>query len=416
MVVFLCYNVHKEVLTLAFELIKDFFKKSNPIEQEVKDLCEGTKKLSLMELVIEQTVDLISNTVARTEFTTYTNGKRSPSVLGIRLNKIPNGYQTSQLFIKRLTKDLLLHGEALIVKDGDNSLHLADSFNWSWLSYDTREFTNTTVNGIPYKKKLSQSDVIFIELDNSRLVLLLRRFSRELQELLDVASNSFANNKTKRFAMVSETYRAQLTEVQSKFNELLERNLLNFASGGTQAKVYSLPKGVELKDFSDNQLQSSSDVRGLTQDVYNTVSSAFHVPVSMLLGQQPTSNERDEYLLNAVFPIIDTITNSVNNHEFTLSQQNKGTLVKANKTKLKLVDLVTLGNFISQVLPTGTITLGEIAEDFLNVDRLPQELADLRLITKNYAKVDDFLKSDTVGTTQPTNLEQDEGENDNGEN
>lgn len=370
--------------------------------QDLNGICEPLTQLAYQKFAIELCIDLLATYVARTDWRYYEKKKHTSHQIESLLNVRPNPVQTSTEFFKHWVSEMLWNQQALVVQH-NNSLYVASEYTVNMPSFDSLNFTDVYIfDKKAPKQRYSQSEAFLLNMQNGDLFSLLRSYQRQYGKLLQSAVDGFQTNKTKRYIMTNPTYRAQTTEVQDRFNEMLERNLHAFANGTGKASLYAKPKDVELEDFSDKQIASASDARGLMEDIFNRTANAFHIPPAYLYGQTLSENELQAMLRDAVLPLVELFQQGINDFQFKELQYRNGTMVKADTMRLQLVDLNKTGTFIKNVLPTGVLTLGDISERYLQGDALPADIADLRVITKNYATVEDFVSGNVAQPTATT--------------
>lgn len=367
--------------------------------------CNPMTQLAYQKFAIEMCVDLIATYVARTDWRYYKNKKHSSHQLESLLNVRPNPVQTSTEFFKQWVYELLMNQQALIVQI-NNNLYVATDFVANLTNFDKLTFSGVWIfDKQAPKKTYTQKEAFIVTPQSGDLFSLMRSFQKQYGDLLQSSVDGYQSNRTKRFIMTNPMYRTQNTEVQETFNAMLEANLKSFATATGKSAVYAKPQEVTLEDFSDKQIASASDTRLLMKDIFDRTANAFHIPPQYMFGDTLTEMQLQTLLRDAVLPIVELFQQAFNDYQFTESQYRNGTLIKADTMKLQLVDLNKVGTFIKNVLPTGTITLGDISERYLQGDALPDDLKDVRLITKNYATVEQFMNGGVVEQNTPTEEE-----------
>lgn len=364
--------------------------------------CNPMTQLAYQKFAIEMCVDLIATYVARTDWRYYKNKKHSSHQLESLLNVRPNPVQTSTEFFKQWVYELLMNQQALIVQI-NNNLYVATDFVANLTNFDKLTFSGVWIfDKQAPKKTYTQKEAFIVTPQSGDLFSLMRSFQKQYGDLLQSSVDGYQSNRTKRFIMTNPMYRTQNTEVQETFNAMLEANLKSFATATGKSAVYAKPQEVTLEDFSDKQIASASDTRLLMKDIFDRTANAFHIPPQYMFGDTLTEMQLQTLLRDAVLPIVELFQQAFNDYQFTELQYRNGTQIKADTMKLQLVDLNKVGAFIKNVLPTGTITLGDISERYLQGDALPDDLKDVRLITKNYATVEQFMNGDVVEQNTPT--------------
>ena len=381
---------------------------------DLNDFCHKIEIVSYHRLAMEIAIDLIGNAVARVDWNEFKNNKQQATLRTSRLNGQPNQLQTSTEFYKQLVRTLFLKNEVLILEI-DNELYIADGFQRTLTDFKTAKYTAVTINGKEAPKKVyNMQESIYLTYADTNIRAYLESYMTLLNDLASTASTAYKNNKTRRFVLGSDHIRSNLTEVQQNFNKMMEQQLASFISSSKASAIYAKPKNAELVDMSDKNFMMINDSRGIITDIFTTVANTFHIPPEYMLGGALNQVIVDNFLINAVYPIVDLFKEGFNNQQFTELERRNGTLVKPDTTKSRIVDLKTIGTFIAQVFPTGALTLNDIVTKYLQLDELPDEIGNTRVITKNYSELDQFINGEThdeqLGTELTIENEEQESE------
>lgn len=377
---------------------------SGNLESSIGNLnavCSPYELVGYRKLAIEMAIDLVGNSVARVDWREFKGGKQDDALISYMLNTKPNNYSTKQSFFKRYVRKALLDREVLIIHEGQQ-LHIADSYDKEFTSYDNIKFTNVEVNGYQMKKSYNAKDVIYINYENEKLTTFLNAYQSDYHNLVNSATEGFQSNKLRKYVLDSDAYRAQDTEIQRAFNDLVEQNFKTFINSTQRASIYAKPKGYNIDKLEDAQQETASDVRSLIEDVFKTTGNAFHIAPNLLITGDATQVQTDNYLMFAVYPLVDAFLQAFNNYMYSQSEIRNDTQVKSDVSKTKVVDLATTADFIQKVFPTGALTLEDVIVKYLNLDTPPEEIKDLRVITKNYDKVDTFVNGEVNDNTNVT--------------
>lgn len=360
--------------------------------QEINEVCSPYEIVGYRKLAIEMTVDLIGNSVARVEWRKFNKGKQKHDNVEYMLNHKPNKFDTKQSFSKKLTRRLLLKRKALVIPI-NGELYIADSFSVNYTNFNRVEFTDVMINGFKAPKlKYNEETAIYVNYENPRLTDFLNAYQRDYDGLVKSATDAYQTNKLRKYYLDSDAYRAQDTKTQRDFNNLVEQNFKSFINSTRRASVYAKPKGYTINKLEDAQQETATDVRGLIEDVFKTTGNAFHVPPTLLVTGDATQIQTDNYLMFAVYPIVDAFVQAFNNFNYNQTAINNETLVKYDVSKMKVIDLKNTADFISKVFPTGALTLNDVIVKYLNLDTPPEDVGNVRVITKNYDKVENFVK------------------------
>lgn len=363
-------------------------------------ICKPIDIIGYRKLAIEIAVDMLANSFASVKWNAYKNGKLVKDKSHEQLNIAPNPTETSQDFMKRIARLMLLKHEALVIPNGTDELYLADcGFTRKFTSFNRVEYTNVKIKGFKAPRmKYVNNDAMYVTLHNKQLIQFLNQYQKDVDALVRSAKSSYQSNKLKKYYIESDAFGSQATKDQQARNDLITANMKTFLTSSEGITVYGKPKGYTIEQLQDQQLETAGDVRNLIQDVFTMTANAFHIPPEMMFGGSVNQMIIDNYIVNGVTPMIDAFNTGFNVYNYLPAEINKVTMVKADISRMRLTDLNTVGNFIQKVMPTGALTMGDVITKYLNLDEPPEELKDVRLITKNYGTVEQFLNGDFVNS------------------
>ena len=370
----------------------------------LEDYCYNLEtSLSYRKLALEIASDLVGNTVAAVNWKEFTSGKRIKGETDYLLNISTNELQTSSEFFKQYVKKMFYDGEVLIIPDTTTGrLYIAEDFTQQTISRGKKIYHHVTYTDVPEmdERTYSNDEVIHIEYNKNNIRTFMNNYLNDYEKLISAAQSSYKANKKRRYVLSSRMFQAQTVEAQQEINELYTKNLADFAGGDKESSVYAKGDNWTVEDFSDKQIESAKDSRDLINDVFGVVAQTYHIPVQMILtgisGVTVTETIVENYLLNIVYPLIDLFAEGFNTYNYSKDEYFQGNKVLADKSKLRIANLKTLGTFIAAVYPTGALSLNDIVTDYLQMEELPAEIGNTRVITKNYATIEDFQKGLTA--------------------
>lgn len=390
----------------------DFFKGSR-VDLGVTDLeamCQDLEQsLTYRKLALEIAIDLVGNSVASVDWKQFEKEQLVTKQISYMLNVAPNELESSSEFFKHYVKRLLYDGEVLIVPDRTTGhLYVAESFTSETVSRSKREFYDISYFDVSKMdpERYNQDEVIHIEYNKDNITRFMNSFLNEYELLVKSAVSSYRSNKTRRFTLSSNMFQSQTSETQQEMNDMFTRQLSKFASSDTTASVYAKGTNWDIQDMSDKQIESAKDSRDLINDVFAVVAQTYHIPVQMILtgitgtGAGITDKVVENYLLNIVYPVVALFQEGFNQYNYSIAQYKGGNRIVADKSKVRLANMQTLGTFIASVFPTGALSLNDIVTEYLQLPPLPEEIGDTRVITKNYATIEDF-KNGLTATVPP---------------
>ena len=142
--------------------INDFFRGFFDSNNHISSLnscgyaMNGTEQYKT--LIMEAGINLISNTVARSEFKTFTHGKEEKKKNYYIFNVEANQNRSAFLFWKEVVAKLLSDGSALILMQKEK-LYLADTYTVVPYVFKDNVYENIEIDGYPLSDKWNESDV-----------------------------------------------------------------------------------------------------------------------------------------------------------------------------------------------------------------------------------------------------------------
>lgn len=400
-----------------FQSISNLFPTSK--ESLSQSCSELERSLGYRKLALEVTIDLVANSVARADWRESVKGKFEKTPTTYLLNNRPNPVETASEFFKHWTKRLMLDGEALVIDD-NGSLYVAESYTVNRKSRNTVVYENVLIDGDTKTiSAVASENAIYVRYNQDNIRTFMNTYLNDYEKLIESSQSSYRTNKTRRFVLESSMFQGQTEGKQKEINDLFTSQLKDWASTDAPASVYGKSSQWDISDMSDKQIESAKDSRDLIRDVFGIVATTYHVPLQMIMGHLTgatiTQNIIDNYLVGIVLPIIDLFEESFSNYNYTYYETTKGYAIKADTTKLRLTDLKTIGTFITQVMPTGALTLNDVVVKYLQLDPLPDDIGNMRLITKNYATIETFQNGNIDEFDKDINDEETEKQNLNSE-
>ncbi len=368
---------------------------------ELIDFASGLYDLKLnqiaaKELAIEKCIDLISKAIARLEFKVYenVNGKINSIKNNVyyQLNIRPNDNADGTTFWKDVIRKLIKDKEALVVIMG-SKLYLADTFDKSNDVIYSKTFKNVHVktlnNDTSYKlnKNFKMDDVFYFSLGESEISRLIDNFFIDYGKLIAFASLDFKLKNSKKIRVkfpgnnpnvISNDGTGEKKFTTKEYLDLIAKDLFS-----DDPALISIPGNIELTNLMGDNAKTSEDYRKLIEGAFNTVASAFNIPIDIMLGNKTDkSTSTTDLVTNAYLPFIEIIEDGVNSKIVTKEEYLNGSKVRIDRTKLQHVSIIDISKDSEALFRIG-FSHNDIRE-IGGLEPINEPWANEHYVTKNY--------------------------------
>lgn len=379
------------------------FNKKNPVievskEKSDKDpvtllLQEMAGKLNIMELYIDDAIDMIAKTVAKSEFRVVksVNGKLDyeKKTAYYRLNIRPNGNETGFVFWRKVIRKLFTEDEALIVIMNDGSMYLADSFTKGNEVLLEKTFRNVCIetNGdyLSLNRTFKMKEVIYLENNNTKVRKLIHKFNEMMGDMFSVAMKSYRNSNLGRYKMQipgSTAIKDHKTGKVIDTNEYLDSIKKKFNSDDIEILMQSA--GMQFDEFK-NTAKSGDDFTKFIDLMLNVTAFAFDIPVDVFIGKTTEkSNAMNDFIAFAIEPVFEIIEDGLNATGVNVIDYLNGERIEINRTRIKHYDVLDVANGLDKLYAIG-FSYNSLM-DLIGMNRIDEPWADEHHITKNYTE------------------------------
>ena len=357
----------------------------SPITQKILD------QLAFKDLALQIGISYIANTISKCEFRTYENDEEVKNELYYKLNVSPNPNQNSSQFINQFIENYYYQGHALLVKH-NNFLYCADSFD---IEDDNplkeHNFINVTFNCHQLKDKHKASEVFYMKLDNKNVKNLVDSLYMQYGEVISMALASFKRTNGTKYKLILENYQAGDPKFKKIYDEVIKEQLKSFFANDNA--VYPQYKGQELQEFSSKTPSNTSDIIAMRKEIFEVVAQALKIPLSMMYGNITNMNEIVKvYLSICIDPLADMISEELTRKYYSFEEWKNGCRIVVDTSCINHVDILEVSDKLGYAISSGVPDIDELRRR-LNMPELNTDFSKSHFITKNYALVEDMLKT-----------------------
>lgn len=346
------------------------------------------------ELAIQASINLIANTVARSEFQTFEKGKEVKKENYYLFNVEPNQNKSSSKFWRDVIHKLVYNNECLVIQQ-DGMFYVADSFEAVKFAFKENIYKNIVVEDYNLKNVYLESQVFHFELHDNKIKTTIDGLYQSYSTLIQASSKSYKRSKAKRGTLEYPTNYTQTDRGQKDLEDLLNNRFRRFfeAENGAVLPLTSGLKYQELEEKAANKgVAEGRDTRGFIDDIFDFVAIAFQIPPQLLKGNVvDTDNAVNNFLTFCVNPIAELLTDEINRKLYGKNMYLERSYIKLDTTRIKHVDIKDIANALDILFRVGANTINDNLR-ILGRETIDEDWANERFITKNYESVKRFLK------------------------
>lgn len=349
------------------------------------------------ELAIQTAINLISNTVARSEFITYEESKEVRKQNYYLLNVEPNQNKSSSKFWRDVVSKLIYKNKCLVVQI-NNCLYVADEFSIEKRALIDNVYTDISIGEYPLKDKFRESEVLHFELHNEKIAKIIDAIYKDYSKLIQASMTNYKKNNARRGTLNIPTNYPVSEKAQKDLDDLFKNKFKRFfeAEGGA---VLPLTNGLKYDELESNIGAKSSsvegrDIRAFVNDIFDYVAIAFQIPPSILKGDKVITNDAmNNYLTFCINPIAELLTDEINRKMYGKKLFLENTYAKLDTSRIKVVDLKDISNALDVLTRIGAYTIDDSLK-VLGKEPTGENFGKVRWMTKNYSPVEEMLKGD----------------------
>lgn len=351
-------------------------------------------EIAYKKLYVSAAIDLIARSLVACNFETYRSGKLKRSLNYYQLNIAPNKNENAHEFWCKVVHQLIYENEALILPIGDE-LWVAESF-YRETTNGFSEFTykDIVINNQMLNRDYKEQDVLYLKLSEESINNVINSLYSSYGLLLAKAMSDYKGNGKLRYFAKGRFMNSLTDENGKAAQELFEEKMKDFMNPEKLGSVLFLPDNVIMENQSkDPRNLDTRDIKNLAKDMLDFVATAFHIPPSLLSGiseggisttGNPTG-DLDNFIVFAVRPIGEMITNEYNKKMFSREQYLSKTYIRFNMDNFKLFDLNKFANSVDKLFAVGGMSINDVLER-LGKEQIKEDWADERYVTKNYER------------------------------
>ncbi len=355
------------------------------IEQNGTEINDSLKVLELEKIAIQTAIGYIASAVSQCEFRTFLNGTETKGQEYYRWNYSPNKNQNSSQFIWEVVESLIYNGEALIIEE-KNQLFLADAYTTNENGINERIFENIMVDGDTLRSRKAK-DVIWMVFDNNDIRPLLSEVCHEYEALIEEAVKGYKQQHAEKGILNIDARLRGNAEDEIIRNDLLNNRFKKYFSA--DSAVLPLNSGYTYTSQTKNTAKTSevSDVKTLTDEIYNRVGQIFRVPPTLLRGEiGDVDASQKNFLRYAVKPVVKLLETEITRKMYGYDAYVKGSYLSIDTSRLEVTGVFDMAEKVDKLIACGVYSIDE-ARRKTGEPELGTPEAQKHFITKNYSEI-----------------------------
>jgi len=353
-----------------------------------------TAEIFYKKLAIESCINLISNAVSRSEFTTYQKGNPVRQDNYYLFNVQPNENKSASKFWRDVIHELVYKNECLVIMPKmSNQMYVATNYDKAEYALKGNTYKNVKIGTYALTDTFNERDVMHFELHDEAMKDVIDSMYQTYGDLIAYSTQTYKRSNAKRGALEIPVTYPQDDESQKKLEKLLNEKMKRFFEAENGA-VIPLTNGIKYNDLSSTGYKTGSDSRdlkALITDIFEYVAIAFQVPPTLLLGSvADTDKALTNFLTFCVNPIAELLNDEINRKFYSKDEYLARTYIKLDTSLIKVSDIKDVANALDVLLRTGSNTINDNLK-ILGREPITDPIGDQRFITKNYMATDEFL-------------------------
>jgi len=349
------------------------------------------------ELAIQACVNLIANTVARSEFRTYEKGVEVKKDNYYLFNVEPNPNKNASKFWRDVIHHLVYDNECLVIQQ-NNHFYVADSFVVEKFAFKDYVYHDITIDGYQLKNSYIEPNVFHFELHDVKIRGVIDGLYQSYAKLIAASQAHYKKQNSRRGKLIVPTNFTQSDKGQAELQELLNKRFKRFFEAEGDA-VLPLTGGLEYDELENKANGNKGsvegrDIRAFIDDIFDFVAIGLQVPPQLLKGNVADTNKVvNDFLTFRINPLAELLTDEINRKMYGKKAFLDRTYMKLDTSHIRAVDIKDVANALDVLVRIGAYSVDDCLKH-LGMEPLGTEWSQARWMTRNYVPIEEMLKSE----------------------
>ena len=354
-----------------------------------------TTEIYFKELAVQSCINLIANTVARSEFRTFEQGKEVRRDNYYLFNVEPNPNKNASKFWRDVVSRLVYDNECLVIQQNDK-FYVADSFTVDRYAFRDYRYSGITIDDFALESVYFSPQVFHFELHNKRVKTVIDGLYESYSKLIAASQEHYKRNNARRGVLEISTSYPKTEDAEQALEDLLKNKFRRFfeAEGGA---VLPLANGMKYTELTNQPGTSKGsiegrDIRAFVDDIFDFVAMAFQVPPQLLRGNvADTEKAVNNFLTFCVNPLAELLTDEINRKMYGKRAYLERTYMKLDTSHIRAVDIKDVANALDVLVRIGAYCVDDCLQH-LGMEPLNTEWSKARWMTKNYQPIETVIE------------------------
>ena len=354
---------------------------------------ELTGEIFFKELAVQACINLIANTLSRSEFLTYEKGKEVKKDNYYLFNVEPNPNKSASKFWRDVVSKLVYDNECLVIQQGTH-FYVADSFTVQKFAFKPYIYNNIVIDNYALQNVYNETEVFHFELHNEKIRNVVEGINNSYSKLIEASQKNYKRNNSRRGALKIPTNYPQTEKGQQELENLFKEKFKRFFEAENGA-VLPLANGLEYNELSSNiGVKGGADnkeIRSFINDVFDFVAMAFQVPPQLIKGDiADTEKAVKNFLTFCINPLAELLMDEINRKLYGKKMFLERTYLRIDTTRIRSVDIKDIAGALETLLRIGAYTVDDCLKA-LGLEPLETDWSQTRFMTKNYETIQDRI-------------------------
>ena len=368
-----------------------FDRDTNRLDLATK-IGELTTEIYFKELAIQACINLIANTVSRSEFKTYLKGLETKGDNYYLFNVEPNPNKSASKFWRDVVSELVYENSCLVVQYNGH-FYVADSYEVTRYAFREYIYSDVVVEGFNLSRTYDEHEVFHFELHDQRIKQVIDGLYTSYAKLIAASQEHYKRNSARRGVLSIPTNYSKTEKGQEELEDLFKNKFKRFfeAEGGA---VLPLDSGLEYDELTNNAGSTKGsiegrDIRAFVDDVFDFVAIAFQVPPQLLKGNvADTDKAVNNFLTFCINPLAELLTDEINRKMYGQKHYLDRTYMTLDTSHIRAVDIKDVANALDVLIRCGGYCVDDCLKT-LGMEPLETEWSQARWMTKNYQPIEE---------------------------
>lgn len=369
------------------------FKKNGTLSLETQ-IADIKGEIFYKELAVCACINLIANTITRSEFQTFEKGKEKREDNYYIFNVEPNQNKSANKFWRDVVFKLVHNNECLVIQQNDK-YYVADSFDVDKYVFKENVYKNVVIDDFQLNNVYTESQVFHFELHNQKIKDVIDGLYATYSKLIAVSQANYKKNNSRRGTLEIPASYPKTDKAEKDLEDLLKKKFDRFfnAEGGA---VLPLSGGIKYNDLPSNigvkGGSNDREIRAYIDDIFDFIAIAFGVPPQLLKGNvADTDKAVNNFLTFCINPLAELIEDEINRKLYGKKCYLERTYLKIDTSKIRAVDIKDIANALDVLVRIGAYSVDDCLKT-LGLEPLKTDWSEARFMTKNYEPIERTLK------------------------